>query len=394
MAHTYENLPITVPHIFDKVVKIVSNNLSSDAGLNIDQVSFKYGTWSDIQSSILSDDKNPDKKNIKYPLVCLIYGIDEFFKSGKHVKINVDLLIVNRCEKTDTLEFKYKNNYPKIIYPIYAELKHVISNSQYFEDYEEFEHTKRDLHHLSNENVKDGYALPDVLDAVLMKECKLTLNPESCLKIAQPSTALALIQADGFRSFEAYAVSQNSIVIKFNNYTLNTNGNYKLSIDENYIIDVLPNVSYDVFFPTSTPDKVFIGTIASSLGAKLMFEIDFAEGTIQTFTNSLHFDSKINLSTQTVTSRCSNVVMSVSRKTPEIINNSQLWFTDEIVKEASYEKGKSKSELFYTAEAVIEPNQYTFKFINNTDNGSELITTNILTIGEGSPIIQKTISNI
>jgi hypothetical protein len=72
MARTYQYEPIVLSDVMKSIISEVSTNLSTDIDLGIPQVTFKYGSWTDIQNELIADTSDPAKKNIKYPLVCLL----------------------------------------------------------------------------------------------------------------------------------------------------------------------------------------------------------------------------------------------------------------------------------------------------------------------------------
>jgi hypothetical protein len=88
---------------------------------------------------------------------------------------------------------RYTDNFIPILYPIYAELKQVISDSMYFLGYNQaFSHTKRDLTHAGQESANGNvaYKLPDVLDGLLMANIKLRVNLDPICAPATPNYCL------------------------------------------------------------------------------------------------------------------------------------------------------------------------------------------------------------
>ena len=69
MPRTYDNEPYLIPNIFREIVGTVSDNLSTDTDLSIDQVSFKHGSWLKIQAQLLEEAKSEAHKSIRFPLI-------------------------------------------------------------------------------------------------------------------------------------------------------------------------------------------------------------------------------------------------------------------------------------------------------------------------------------
>jgi len=192
MAATYTISPISIPSIFEAIVSTVSDNLAS---VTIPQVSFRHGTWIDILDELTVDSNSPDNdvKNKKYPLVCLIHQFDEKPFDAQSEDAEFTLIIVTRSTATMRTDARYTDNFIPILYPIYAELKQVISDSRYFLGYNQaFSHTKRDLTHAGQESANGNvaYKLPDVLDGLLMANIKLRVNLDPICEPATPNLCL------------------------------------------------------------------------------------------------------------------------------------------------------------------------------------------------------------
>lgn len=183
---TYKHTPYVIPYIFADVVARVSAALSTDDDLpNIPRVSYKYGSWLEILGQLTKDSNAPNFKSIKYPLVCLIYDINESYLDQTTDSIRVDLLIVTDSTATMKLADRYSNKFETILNPIYAELKSQIVRSRYFMGYnQKFRHTKIDKPHLGQQSAEGpvAYKLPDFVDAILMQGVELKVNQSQCTK--------------------------------------------------------------------------------------------------------------------------------------------------------------------------------------------------------------------
>jgi len=174
--HTYTQFPIAIPKLIENIVTEVKLNL----GYNI---TYKHGSWIHLMNQINDDKKTPSKKNVVYPLIMLIHEFDERRNNGV-LTADLDIVIVNNSNPNEYYSVRYTENYLPILYPIYAEFMHVISNSPYFLGNSErgFNHTKIDALNMgvneTNGNV--AYKLPDYLDGVVIKKLELTINETNC----------------------------------------------------------------------------------------------------------------------------------------------------------------------------------------------------------------------
>lgn len=183
MGKTYKHTPIALPDIFEQIVSEVQTNLASESSLSIPQVNFKHGTMMDISAELVADSKSTTKKLIRYPLVCLIYKADEKFVDEYEPEITVDLLVCTATQKTYSNDQRYDINIKPVIYPIYAELKSVISKSNMFWGYKKgSDHTKIDLPHAGQESAQGNtaYDLQDVIDGLMIKALKLKVAVTKC----------------------------------------------------------------------------------------------------------------------------------------------------------------------------------------------------------------------
>lgn len=176
MGKTFDTTPISIKSYFEEIVGIISDNLSTDTDFSEDipQVSFKHGTWADICNELMNDNVDPNKKSIKYPLICLIYKTDEKYLDRRHNSFEVDLLICTNSDRNLTNDRRYEDKYDTILMPIYAELKAVLSNYKKFIGYNQrFEHTKTDLPKAGSESGdQKGTNLADIIDGIYLKGCR------------------------------------------------------------------------------------------------------------------------------------------------------------------------------------------------------------------------------
>jgi len=182
MAHTYEQLPVSIPSLFEKIVQDVSANLRTELGRD---VQFLYGSYNHIRQRLASKDKSEGNKEVKYPLIALIYSFDERKVSGKDsLDVSLTFLICTESENSMYSEDRYTQNYLPILYPIYAEFMAVVESSNYFRKYHSrgVPHVKVDDLHMGEESGggKIAYILPDVVDGIWIKDLELSVLPNMC----------------------------------------------------------------------------------------------------------------------------------------------------------------------------------------------------------------------
>ena len=182
MAHTYTQLPVSIPSLFEKIVDKVSVNLRAELGRD---VQFLYGSYNHIRQRLASKDKSEGNKEVKYPLIALIYSFDERKVSGKDsFDVSLTFLICTESEPSLYSEDRYTQNYLPILYPIYAEFMAVVESSNYFRKYHRsgVPHVKVDDLHMGEEsgNSKIAYTLPDVVDGIWIKDLELSVLPNMC----------------------------------------------------------------------------------------------------------------------------------------------------------------------------------------------------------------------
>lgn len=193
MAATYQYLPLSVRDIFAELVSDVSDNLSTDTDLNIDQVSFKCETWIELIKRIQAEDNSATHRATKYPLVALIRNFDEKYSADSQLTdLNLTLVIVTPTEPTKLSEDRESDNYVPILRPIYAELMEVIKGSSYFNGYYQGypPHTKTESFHFGTETPQGNksYMLPDCVDAIIVSDLLLKMYPDRCANTVTGAT--------------------------------------------------------------------------------------------------------------------------------------------------------------------------------------------------------------
>lgn len=199
MPKTYRFLPVSVPDIFEDIVSTVSSNLSTDPELNIPSVYYRCETWMELIARLEADSKHPDYRDSRYPLIALIRNFDEKIKDNSSLNsVSLNIIIVCRSEKTMKSELREQQNYIPILRPIYAEFMECIKTSNYFNNYMELmpTHTKTESFMLGTEGNKGNtnYALPDVVDGIIITNLELDVVPEwSRLPMYAPDATLSYL---------------------------------------------------------------------------------------------------------------------------------------------------------------------------------------------------------
>lgn len=196
MARTYINSPYVIPEIFRQIVAKVSVNLSTDGDLSIPQVSYKFGTWIEVMDQLIADDKDPNIKAIKYPLIVLLQPYEATYQNARVAAFRGDIVIVTNTEPTMKIARRYTEKFEPILFPIYAELHRVIADSRFFLGYNTaFPHKMVELPHMGSAS-NDGntaYRLPDFLDGVMLQGVELKINTPLCMATCLPKHAIEVL---------------------------------------------------------------------------------------------------------------------------------------------------------------------------------------------------------
>lgn len=301
MARTYTHTPYIIPYIFADIVSKVSNNLSTDDDLpSIPRVSYKYGSWLEILGQLVKDGNSPNFKSIKYPLVCLIYDIQENYLDETNDSIRVDILICTDSTPTMKLADRYSTKFEPILNPIYAELKSQIARSKYFTGYnQKFRHTKIDKPHLGQQSAEGpvAYKLPDFIDGILLQGIELKVNQSQCNKCV-PLYQFESLDAIVYGTLDKFA--DKVLQITYNDDLVDST--YSLYLDGELAPIIGPIAPDDI--PLNTPINILYAELSngvhkleciSSTGsqADLLFSIE--NTVLTTIINSLDIDVSYDL---------------------------------------------------------------------------------------------------
>jgi hypothetical protein len=210
MAATYPSLPVHIPTLIREVVSEVSDNLASETSLSIANVQFYCETWDVLRQRLIEDGKAETTKNSRYPFIALIRGYDETYRGDSdYVDTSLTLVIVTRSTPNKKSEDRESENYTPILYPIYAELMEVLTNTRFI-----MNRNRHDNLNLGQETPNGNVAnrLPDFVDAIIVSNLDLTLSVESCIRIIN-SSAKTLAYLNVVKEL-AITVDSNSITVQ------------------------------------------------------------------------------------------------------------------------------------------------------------------------------------
>lgn len=166
---TYSTLPLNSDEVISNIVAKAEAILSADTSLSIPRINFKYETWENLQKMIEAENKDPEKKNIKYPLVAMIRKSNQ-----KHITVDnkydsqVTFIIVNKANPNDSLVTRVAKNFVPVLRPIKEELFQQIRKSRDIYGYmSNGPSCTVDESYDFEPNTK-GYQLPDFLDGIVV----------------------------------------------------------------------------------------------------------------------------------------------------------------------------------------------------------------------------------
>jgi hypothetical protein len=276
MARTYQYEPIVLSDVMKSIISEVSTNLSTDIDLGIPQVTFKYGSWTDIQNELIADTSDPAKKNIKYPLVCLLGD----YTTNEEGLSNIELLIVDLTTKNKKMDDRIIDVYKPVINPIYAELIEVMSVSPYFTFVgDKIPHQAVNLPHMGSTTEQKGYILPDVLDGKLLTNMSVKIANDMCEGSCDGHVEAIIHDAITDVRVEGFATPIISILM-VDAIAINPTGlasTYTLALPLFASMPIVKGtpIHYSV---AALPDGIYAFTIQSSNGAEFLFYVEVRAG--------------------------------------------------------------------------------------------------------------------
>jgi len=292
MPRTYDNEPFLIPNIFREIVDTVSDNLSTDTDLSIDQVSFKHGSWLKIQAQLIEEAKSESHKNIRFPLIAMIHRYKEGYELNDNT-FTADFIIFARRDKTARVKESYEGNFPNVLNPIYAEFRQVCCDSSYFRGYNHSKNfPKMDIVD-AGEAAQYGnvrYEIPEHLDAVVIKDLSYTVIKSSCSALQACLHDYDIEQLNYIAEANISGLNKDSLTI-----TINEDDVVETGIAPTYTITISSSAATTspVDFTLDTPfvinvagyqNGVYTANVISSSTAELELCFTVAGGRITAFT--------------------------------------------------------------------------------------------------------------
>lgn len=147
---------------------------------------FMDGTPLEIIDRLIEKGESKTEKARRYPLIALFHNIEEDRnpRIGIYADITVSMIICNYTEPTYDSPTRREKNFIPTLWPIYAKFIKNIADSGYFQNFDEFRHRKMDQYYWGKYGLygREGNIFDDFLDAVEIKNLKLSLITETCTK--------------------------------------------------------------------------------------------------------------------------------------------------------------------------------------------------------------------
>jgi len=248
MAHSYINLPPSLSAMLSDVVSNVNDAIQDEINLT---VNYKHNSFTALMNEIANDSKSPSLKNFRYPLICLIQPFNAD-ASGKRIGVDVkcDVIIMTLTDATMSADDRETINYNAILRPIYAEfLQQLYAYPYIMFSGNQPKHSHMDIYHMgSNTGTKNGYIFPDKVDAIVIENLELHLEPQPCLvnSVYPLATLVYKNNVSGLR-------------------VVGTNGNLAVTLAAASYIDLrkvglADNPEYTINFPfDGTSDPITVG---------------------------------------------------------------------------------------------------------------------------------------
>jgi hypothetical protein len=163
------------------VVSNVNDAIQDEINLT---VNYKHNSFTALMNEIANDSKSSSLKNLRYPLICLVQPFNAD-ASGKRIGVDVkcDIIIMTLTDATMSADDRETINYNAILRPIYAEfLQQLYAYPYIMFSGNQPKHSHMDIYHMgSNTGTKNGYIFPDKVDAIVIENLELHLEPQPCL---------------------------------------------------------------------------------------------------------------------------------------------------------------------------------------------------------------------
>ena len=166
---TYSALPLNPDEVIADVVAKAEEVLSADTSLSIPRINFKYETWENLQKMIEAENNDPDKKNIKYPLVAMIRKSNQKYTTADtKYDSQVTFIIVTKAGAKMNLAARITANFVPVLRPIKEEIFQQMRKSRDIYGYMSNGPTCTVDESYDFEPSTKGYQLPDFLDGIVV----------------------------------------------------------------------------------------------------------------------------------------------------------------------------------------------------------------------------------
>ena len=149
-------------------------------------VHYLYGHHNEIKRRLIEKSNSNATKYTRYPLIALFQDFTEKHDGSGVVTANLQLIIGYHSTATKYMEDRYVHIFKPILYPIYEALLTNIANDVRIGGMSKnnIEHEKIDRPHWGDPATygNTGYIFSDVLDAIEVRNLKITIDPLYCSK--------------------------------------------------------------------------------------------------------------------------------------------------------------------------------------------------------------------
>lgn len=259
---TYINTPVDPQTVWAALVAQAESNLASDTSVSVPRVNFMYETWPKLQELLALKAKNPNEKNVRFPLVALIRKSSSNWKADDEgFTMNHTLIIVTKSEATKKLEDRIAENYIPTLRPIRDELLRLVKNTPYFHGYiSTIPDCVIDENYQFNQEAGAAYKLGDALDGIVIDDLRLVYNPPMVemyrpaptktlvylndvqqLRVAGQSTSTLSVQLFAAQYVDSLGVGAGLLPKYYVHFGHDTEGNYQINVLGSAVVSTISN---------------------------------------------------------------------------------------------------------------------------------------------------------
>jgi hypothetical protein len=251
MAHTYSHLPPSLVAILKEVVNNVDDAISGEIGLN---VKFKHNGFKAIVEELIEESQVEETKNVRYPLIALIQPFTAKSSSKTTaLKVRFDLLICVQTDKDKTASERESESYDSVLRPVYAELKSQLKRHPRITfSGITVDDDSMDIYHLGGiKGGKEGYELPDIVDAIIVQGMEFYIEPEN------PCAVIPCVQKHDILLFDCICGVEVDISDRLKLKVTVTNTEFINNTGES------EPISYTIDWGNGTQQTIEVGVVAN-----------------------------------------------------------------------------------------------------------------------------------